>query len=73
MRPMPYGKWHKLDGGTEMRWPAGHVLGSAYVEIQRDEERYVFSGDLGSTHAPLLIETPESRRRRPVSARKHLW
>ncbi|MCC6507790.1 MAG: MBL fold metallo-hydrolase [Pirellulaceae bacterium] len=63
VRPMPYGKWHKLDGGTEMRfWPAGHVLGSAYVEIQRDDERYVFSGDLGSTHAPLLIE-PKSPER----------
>ncbi len=28
VRPMAYGKWHKLDGGTEFRFlQAGHVLG----------------------------------------------
>ncbi len=63
VRPMAYGKWHKLDGGTDFRFfPAGHVLGSAYVEVERGEERFVFSGDLGSTNAPLLIE-PKSPER----------
>ena len=63
VRPMAYGKWHKIDGGTEFRLiQAGHVLGSAYVEVQRGEERFVFSGDLGSTHAPLMIE-PKSPER----------
>lgn len=39
--------------------PAGHILGSAYVECRcrehnKKEHRIVFSGDLGATHAPLL-------------------
>ncbi|WP_444816158.1 MBL fold metallo-hydrolase RNA specificity domain-containing protein, partial [Stutzerimonas frequens] len=38
--------------------PAGHVLGSAYVELELSEgtdvERVVFSGDLGAPHSPLL-------------------
>ncbi|PSF04603.1 MBL fold hydrolase [Marinobacter fuscus] len=38
--------------------PAGHILGSAYVECQATcktlSERIVFSGDLGAPHAPLL-------------------
>lgn len=63
IRPLGYNKWHKLDGGTTLRFvPAGHVLGSAYVEIEHANERFVFSGDLGSTHAPLLIE-PRSPER----------
>lgn len=55
IRPMAYYKWHKLDGGIEMRLsPAGHVLGSAIVELDHAGERFVFSGDLGSRHQPLL-------------------
>ncbi len=57
IRPVSYDKWHKLDGGVEMRLShAGHVLGSAIVEIDRGGERFVFSGDLGSRHQPLLKE-----------------
>ena len=63
LRPLGYNKWHKFDGGTSLRFrPAGHVLGSAYVEIDNDDQRFVFSGDLGSTNAPLLIE-PQSPER----------
>ena len=33
--PLAYDKWHKLDGGIEIRLKAaGHVLGSAIVEVQ---------------------------------------
>lgn len=34
--------------------PAGHILGSSYVEAQFGKERYVFSGDLGSRGTPIL-------------------
>ncbi|TYK65997.1 MBL fold metallo-hydrolase RNA specificity domain-containing protein [Colwellia echini] len=37
--------------------PAGHILGSAYVEIELNKpqkHRVVFSGDLGAPYAPLL-------------------
>lgn len=57
LRPLEYGKWHKIDGGIEVRLqPAGHILGSAYVEAEYRGERFVFSGDLGSRNQPLLTE-----------------
>ncbi|MGI2105410.1 MBL fold metallo-hydrolase RNA specificity domain-containing protein [Shewanella frigidimarina] len=43
--------------------PAGHILGSAYVELDLKgpghKHRVVFSGDLGATYAPLLA-SPKS-------------
>jgi metallo-beta-lactamase family protein len=63
IRPLAYDKWHKLDGGIEIRLKAaGHVLGSAIVEVQHGDERFVFSGDLGSCNQPLL-DQPESPER----------
>ncbi len=63
IRPMPYGKWHQLDGGIEMRFtPAGHVLGSAVVEFDHQGERFVFSGDLGSREQPLLKDPVSPER-----------
>lgn len=63
IRPMPYYKWHKLDGGIEMRLsPAGHVLGSSIVELDHRDERFVFSGDLGSRLQPLLKDPVSPER-----------
>ena len=63
IRPMSYNKWHKLDGGITMRLtPAGHVLGSAIVEFDYEDERVVFSGDLGSRHQPLLKDPVSPER-----------
>lgn len=63
VRPLAYAKWHKLDGGVEVRlMPAGHVLGSAVVEVEYQGERFVFSGDLGSRYQPLLKD-PQSPER----------
>ncbi|WP_062380154.1 MBL fold metallo-hydrolase [Pseudomonas abietaniphila] len=50
---------------------AGHVLGSAYVEIDVEypleprSQRVVFSGDLGATHTPILPR-PKSPERADV-------
>lgn len=63
--PLEYRAWHTVyeSGQRSVRvrlQRAGHILGSAYVEIDtRDEstgfrDRTVFSGDLGAPHAPLL-------------------
>ncbi len=61
--PLEYGVWHAfVEGAPEpvklRLQPAGHILGSAYVEIEigsgRSAQRVVFSGDLGAPHAPLL-------------------
>lgn len=61
---LPYSTWFTLqdaaDGACQVRLqPAGHVLGSAYVELQLGAfgphgRRVVFSGDLGAPHSPIL-------------------
>lgn len=56
--PLSYGRWNNLPiSSNEARIklkPAGHILGSAYVECDVDSERIVFSGDLGAPYTPLL-------------------
>jgi len=63
--PLPYGNWLNLGKpgaacSLKMRLqPAGHILGSAYVEFDAAQgggpaERIVFSGDLGAPDTPLL-------------------
>jgi len=61
---VPYGQWVDLTGkpaqddaggdGQIRLQPAGHILGSAYVECAVDGQRVVFSGDLGAPNTPLL-------------------
>jgi len=52
--PLPFDQWHRL-GEVQIRLQrAGHILGSAYVEIDADQQRSVFSGDLGAPDTPLL-------------------
>lgn len=63
--PVPYNQRFNIPG-TAFRCcfrRAGHILGSAYVECETDDEMVVFSGDLGAPHSPLLAD-PES----PVKA-----
>jgi metallo-beta-lactamase family protein len=61
--PVPYAQWVDLSGkpvpgdgadGQIRLQPAGHILGSAYVECVADGQRVVFSGDLGAPNTPLL-------------------
>lgn len=57
VKPIPFGKWTQLNHGVRFRFqPAGHILGSAYVEVDHADERFVFSGDLGSRCTPILKE-----------------
>ena len=60
---VPYKRWTSLDipdtTGVRIRFsPAGHILGSAYVECETrtgdKTTRVLFSGDLGAPHSPLL-------------------
>ncbi len=63
LRPIEYDQWVDVSKSAQARFhPAGHVLGSAFVEVESKDERFVFSGDLGSTHAPLL-NPPQSPER----------
>jgi metallo-beta-lactamase family protein len=66
LRPCNYGHWYSLEGyagSVSIRFQnAGHILGSAYVEIRHqtllpDQPAWykaVFSGDLGARNTPLL-------------------
>ncbi len=74
IRPVPYRHWQPLvehdDCSVSMRLQrAGHILGSAYVELDvRNNEGStvtVFSGDLGAPHTPLL-PAPESPERADI-------
>ncbi|MEG3755802.1 MBL fold metallo-hydrolase [Psychromonas arctica] len=61
---VPYKQWFALelvgDVRTKVKFqPAGHILGSAYIEVDikpiaEPSTRVVFSGDLGATYSPLL-------------------
>jgi len=70
-QPVRYGEMVSLDGGIKVRFQdAGHILGSAIIELWTEEEgeekKLVFSGDLGSP-APLSSGIPPSLRR-PMSS-----
>lgn len=63
--PVPYGQWRAVSLAQDCAsllqvkfQPAGHILGSAYIECEvkneRQKQRIVFSGDLGGPHTPLL-------------------
>ncbi|WP_258189625.1 MBL fold metallo-hydrolase RNA specificity domain-containing protein [Stutzerimonas nitrititolerans] len=63
---LPYQHWFTLVDTDELNarirlQRAGHIIGSAYVEIDLnypqagESKRIVFSGDLGAPHAPFLM------------------
>ena len=69
---MPYDAWFTLLDNAQTccrirLQPAGHVMGSAYVELELDQKeqanpvRVVFSGDLGAPFAPIMpdVQAPE--------------
>lgn len=67
VRGLPYGVLKEILQGVRLRLHnAGHILGSASVELQAGEEggtrTLVFSGDLGMRNMPILRDsTPPSR------------
>ncbi|QIZ76398.1 MBL fold metallo-hydrolase [Ferrimonas lipolytica] len=60
LQPLPYKQWQTMPNQlARIRLqPAGHILGSAYIEIQtltlQPQQTVVFSGDLGAPYTPLL-------------------
>jgi len=64
LQPLKYNNWYLVDtqeeGSLKIRLqPAGHILGSAYLECHiknstGQTDRILFSGDLGAPYAPLL-------------------
>lgn len=58
IRPAPYGRWCEPVPGVRACFRnAGHILGSAFVELEVDAKprpvRFVFSGDVGPTDKAL--------------------
>ena len=65
---VPYGQWlqHSALGKAQLRFqPAGHIMGSAYVELDCEGHRTVFSGDLGAPGA-IFVEPPKAPERADV-------
>lgn len=56
MQKMSYDDFHPLPGGMQWRYlPAGHILGSAFVELYFESgERINMSGDLGRYDTPII-------------------
>ncbi|MFZ6041297.1 MBL fold metallo-hydrolase RNA specificity domain-containing protein [Vibrio natriegens] len=64
LKPCAYQQCLELPSLAHVRFqPAGHILGSAYVEFKlSNNEVVVFSGDLGPSNTPLLPD-PQSPER----------
>ncbi len=62
-RPVRFGEEVKLPGGVTARFvPAGHILGAAIIELEADGRKIVFSGDLGRSNNPTMLDpTPIAR------------
>jgi metallo-beta-lactamase family protein len=63
LKPVEYGKPRELAPGVTVRFhDAGHILGSAFVELQLEERgdrvKALFSGDVGQPDRP-IIRDPE--------------
>lgn len=58
LKSFRYYEFVDLPGGATFRFlPAGHILGSAFVEVYFESgERILFSGDLGRRDRPILID-----------------
>ncbi len=74
VKPLEYKKWQQVSlasgGNLKIKLqPAGHILGSAYVECDvsngSGSTRVIFSGDLGASYTPLL-PTPKSPYRADI-------
>jgi metallo-beta-lactamase family protein len=62
VRPLPYGTRTTILPGIDVALrDAGHILGSAIVEVWGDGRKLVFSGDLGPHDTPILRD-PETVR-----------
>lgn len=50
-----YDKAYIMPGGFEVSWhPAGHILGSSFVQFQTNQTRVLFSGDIGRLYDPIM-------------------
>ena len=55
-----YGQVMKVASGVSAIWKdAGHIFGSAFIEVKAENKLIVFSGDIGNENVPILRDTEE--------------
>jgi metallo-beta-lactamase family protein len=58
-RTLPYERSQEIASGISIVLrPAGHILGSSFVELEVDGTRVLFSGDLGRDGHPFFLPPP---------------
>lgn len=58
MRPVDYRiSFEVFPGIIVTYYDAGHIFGSAFILVEGDGKRIVFSGDIGNINAPIIQET----------------
>jgi metallo-beta-lactamase family protein len=57
MRPLSFDDFHAVGRNVRLRLRrAGHILGAAIVELEHGGQTLVFSGDLGRSNDPVMVE-----------------
>lgn len=53
--PVSEGEWHLIEDEFKVRWQYnGHIIGSTFIEVETNNKRIVFSGDIGRKNDLLL-------------------
>lgn len=61
--PVDRDVWHKLSENIRYRYNLnGHIIGSCFIEMDINDKRLVFSGDIGRDD-DILLETPDRPKR----------
>tara|TARA_R110002072_G_scaffold280336_3_gene442646 strand:- start:40 stop:1410 length:1371 start_codon:yes stop_codon:yes gene_type:complete len=64
--PVAEGKWHVIENDFKVRWQYnGHIIGSTFIEVETNDSRLVFSGDIGRKK-DLLLYTPKKPEKADV-------
>ena len=72
LKAVPYNRKVDAEKLTVRYTEAGHMLGSAMIEVWVDGRKILFSGDMGPDHADLDFSCSTFRCRRGAG-RVHLW
>jgi metallo-beta-lactamase family protein len=57
LRPVRFGEWVDAAEGVRARWTnTGHLLGAAMIEVEANDARILFSGDIGRYAQPLHVD-----------------
>ena len=57
VQPVAYHEQIQVGDASVMFHDAGHVLGSAFISVEKKGKRIIFSGDIGNDQVPILPDT----------------